>query len=295
MRGWRSGRTKAKAHETAFVAPVTPAAPVEPAAITSAAAPGAESQVEILRLLEVVTSMCDHVIEYIEADRAERRLMLETLSQLGRVITDGIAVTVAAAPPVTAPATAVANTAPAEIAAEETAKAPAEPFAFALRERVVGGSMPAGPDPATDAHPQPRPEPRAEPVIDLVGPEPEPELEAESAPRAQPEVASVPSPMIEIAVEVRGKFGDRWVDGFEICEVMTTPAGPRYRLRRRRDGVVLPELFDATNIRHVETFEELSGSPPGSGPGAPHANGHGANGHQEPGRVNGSVGYWSRS
>ncbi len=252
-----------------------PPAVAELAAPAPAVAPGVESQVEVLRLLEVVTSMCDHVIEYIEADRAERRVMLETLSQLGRVITDGIAVTVAAAavPPVTAPATAVANTAPAEITAEETAKAPVEPFAFAMRERVVGGSMPAGPDPATDARPRPRAEPRAEPVIDLVGPESESELEAESAPRAEPEVASAPSPMTEIAVEVRGKFGDRWVDGFEICEVMTTPAGPRYRLRRRRDGVVLPELFDATNIRHVETFEELSGSALGSG--APHANGHG--------------------
>jgi hypothetical protein len=29
-------------------------------------------------------------------------------------------------------------------------------------------------------------------------------------------------------------------------------------LRRRKDGVVLPELFDAVNIRHVETFEELT-------------------------------------
>ena len=44
---------------------------------------------EFLRLLEVVTSMCDHVIEYIEADRVERRLMVETLTQLGHVITEG--------------------------------------------------------------------------------------------------------------------------------------------------------------------------------------------------------------
>ncbi len=42
---------------------------------------------------------------------------------------------------------------------------------------------------------------------------------------------------------------------------MTTPSGVRYRLRRRIDGVVLPELFDAADIRHVETFQELTSTP----------------------------------
>ena len=174
----------------------------------------------ILRLLEVVTSMCDHVIEYIEADRAERRLMVETLTQLGHVITDGAAAALAdraRRPPRCADGT------------PET------------RERVIGGSMPAGPDP----------------VIDLRPPETAVEAIRRDARR--------------IAVEV-GRFGDRWVDGFEICEVMTTPDGPRYRLRRHRDGVVLPELFDATSIRHVETFEQLNGD-----------------------QLNDSTGYWSRS
>jgi hypothetical protein len=32
-------------------------------------------------------------------------------------------------------------------------------------------------------------------------------------------------------------------------------------LRRRIDGFVLPELFDAVDIRHVETFEELTSTP----------------------------------
>jgi hypothetical protein len=39
---------------------------------------------------------------------------------------------------------------------------------------------------------------------------------------------------------------------------METPEGHRYRLRRHRDGVILPELFDATSIRHVETFDQLA-------------------------------------
>lgn len=263
------------------------APPVEPAVAPVAVAvpPPAEIQPELLRLFEVVTSMCDHVIGYIEADRAERQLMMETLAQLGRVITDGAAAAVAAA---SAPRLSSAAPTPAPI--EIPTETRAEPFAFVKRERVIGGSMPAGPDPAIGpaAEPAIEPEielaiePAAEPavsepivdaVIDLVAPEPEPE--------------SAPSAMMKIAVEVRGRFGDRWVDGFEICEVMTTPAGPRYRLRRHRDGVVLPELFDATNIRHVETFDQLDGV----GMNGSQSNRTQSNGTERPG----ATGYWSRS
>jgi hypothetical protein len=103
----------------------------------------------------------------------------------------------------------------------------------------------------------------------------------------------------EIAVEVRGRFGDRWVDGFEICEVMETPEGHRYRLRRHRDGVVLPELFDATSIRHVETFDQLStnGTHAHHGNGQPAArdtNVNDATGYAAP-AVNGASTRWSRS
>jgi hypothetical protein len=212
-----------------------PAQGVDP--LPTTAPPPAEPQAEFLRLFEVVTRMCDHVIDYIEADRAERRLMIETLSQLARVITDGAAATVAA------------NASGPALLAPPAATPPAE-----SRERLIGGSMPAGPDP----------------VIDLRQTEPRPA----ARPRVQTDTETVLSDTAstEIAVEVRGRFGDRWVDGFEICEVTTTPDGPRYRLRRQRDGVVLPELFDATSIRHIETFEQLSGD-----------------------QLNDSSGHWSRS
>jgi hypothetical protein len=207
---------------------------------------------EFLRLLEVVTSMCDHVIEYIEADRVERRLMVETLTQLGHVITEGAAAATAAA--AVAPRASVA---PLDAPTAES---------FEARERVIGGSMPAGP----------------ETVLDLR----EAEREAEREPW-NPSASAM-----EIAVEVRGRFGDRWVDGFEICEVMTTPDGPRYRLRRNRDGVVLPELFDATSIRHVETFDQLNRD---------QLNRDQLNRDQldaarfDGDQLNGSAGYWSRS
>jgi len=148
---------------------------------------------ELFRVLEVVTTMCDHVIEYIEADRAERRLMIEALTKLAQTVSEQL-------PP---PAVAVVG----------------QSNGNGERERVIGGSMDAVPVS----------------TIDLREP--------------------------EQAVEVRCRFGDRWVDGFEICEVLKDHDGVRYRLRRRVDGFVLPELFDAADIRHVETFEELTSTP----------------------------------
>src|SRR4051794_35158452 len=49
-----------------------PPPPPPPAAPAVEAAPVGEVPAQLLRVLEVVTTMCDHVIEYIEADRAER-------------------------------------------------------------------------------------------------------------------------------------------------------------------------------------------------------------------------------
>ncbi len=243
--------------------------------------PGALPQAEFFRLLEVVTSMCDHVIEYIEADRVERQLMVDTLTDISRVITEGAASAVAALA-----ARPALDVGPATRAGGPGTARPSEPWAFAQssnepgtpvawRERVIGGSVAAGPDPHLD-------------LVDA-----ETDL---SGTAAQPGESSSPAPT-DIAVQVRGRFGDRWVDGFEICEVMTTPAGPRYRLRRQSDGVVLPELFDASNVRYADSFDptftppseielqrrerSMGLHPSGSEPG--------------PGPVNGPSGYWSRS
>lgn len=154
------------------------------------APPSVDVSSELVRVLDVVTTMCDHVIEYIEADRAERRLMIEALTRLARSLGEAVA------------APSASNS-----------------------ERVIGGSMPAGPD-----------------VLDIRENEP-------------------PVVLGDQAVEVRCRFGDRWVDGFEICDIVNDANGVRYRLRRRIDGVVLPELFDAADIRHVETFQELTSTP----------------------------------
>jgi hypothetical protein len=55
----------------------------------------------------------------------------------------------------------------------------------------------------------------------------------------------------ERGVEVRCRFGDRWVDGFEVCEAIADDDRVRYRLRRRSDGAVLPTLFGADDVREV--------------------------------------------
>ena len=72
----------------------------------------------MLRVLEVVTRMCDNVIAYIDADRVERRLMLDTLGEVTRSF--GAAM-VASPPGVTAPG-----------------------------ERLIGGSMDPGPEAVVD-------------------------------------------------------------------------------------------------------------------------------------------------
>lgn len=51
------------------------------------------------------------------------------------------------------------------------------------------------------------------------------------------------------AVEVRSRFVERWVHGFEVAEVLEDPAGPRYRLLRSSDRTVLPEVFGLPEVR----------------------------------------------
>jgi len=53
-------------------------------------------------------------------------------------------------------------------------------------------------------------------------------------------------------IEVRSRFDDRWARGFEVVEMVdpdSAPEHPRYRIRRRSDGSVLPVLFDDDDVR----------------------------------------------
>jgi hypothetical protein len=113
--------------------------------------------------------------------------------------------------------------------ARSLSQSPAAPAPIGAMQRVVGGSFfGVG---ATGA-----------PAIDIAA-------EPSSVPhlRALRDDAIAVTP--EHRVEVRCRFGDRWVDGFEVCEVVADSDRLRYRLRRRADDSVLPTLFDADDVR----------------------------------------------
>jgi hypothetical protein len=155
---------------------------------------------EVVRVLELAVNVCEHVIECVDTDRAERRAIVDALTAL----------------------TAAINW-----QSESRLAAP-------KNGHVIGGRVLAG-----DA-----------------------ELLHEPAPTMDIEIDDGR----DVGVQVRCRFGDRWVDGFEVCETIHTDAGERYRLRRVLDGTILPELFAANDVRHIETFEELEPTPaPDSG------------------------------
>jgi hypothetical protein len=76
-------------------------------------------------VLEVVTTMCSHVIDFVETDREERRLTMQSDREERRALVDALSMLI--------------------VRIGETPAIPAPP-----RERVIGGSMPAGPAPSVD-------------------------------------------------------------------------------------------------------------------------------------------------
>jgi hypothetical protein len=50
-------------------------------------------------------------------------------------------------------------------------------------------------------------------------------------------------------VEVRSRFESRWSRGFEIVNCDHARGQPRYQVRRRSDGSILPVLFDPDDLR----------------------------------------------
>ena len=60
---------------------------------------------------------------------------------------------------------------------------------------------------------------------------------------------------VDTAVEVRSRFHDRWISGFSIAESVDTAGRRRYRLTRRSDGIPLPILFEACDVRAASPFD----------------------------------------
>ena len=110
---------------------------------------------------------------------------------------------------------------------------------------VIGGTVEPTPTPADAIFTR----------ADLVDAEPDREIDLEA-------IAAAPEPVVRPragrpvrpdGVEVRCRFGDRWVTGFEVCEVIRVDDTSRYRLRRRSDGSVIPTLFDEKDLRFFST------------------------------------------
>jgi hypothetical protein len=87
--------------------------------------PTIDVSAELVRLLEVVTTMCDHMIGFVEADREDRRLTMQTDREERRAMIETLSLLINRM--------------------GDTSAIPAPP-----RERVIGGSMPAGPATAVD-------------------------------------------------------------------------------------------------------------------------------------------------
>ena len=90
-------------------------------------------------------------------------------------------------------------------------------------------------------------------TIDLTTDHAEPQVEpvADTVIELPAEVTVAPATRAErpLECEVHLRFGDRWIDGFQIEETIDTGPNIQFRLRRRVDGWILPELFDESEVR----------------------------------------------
>ncbi len=63
--------------------------------------------------------------------------------------------------------------------------------------------------------------------------------------------------VIGMMVEVRSRFHDRWIRGFQIRDIIDVGDIRRFRLTRISDHMTLPVLFDSTDIRPLPVQPEF--------------------------------------
>ncbi len=68
----------------------------------------------------------------------------------------------------------------------------------------------------------------------------------------EPVIAGDPL-QVDTPVDVRSRFQDRWVCGFVIAQAVESSGPFRYRLTRQSDGLLLPILFDACDVRTTKS------------------------------------------
>jgi hypothetical protein len=174
---------------------------------------------ELAHMLRRVAETCDVLAERVQLDRIERSALVDAVTRLSTML-------------------AVTGTLPAP----------------PIRANVIGGTVDPEQPPAATVIPPPEAPPVAT-VNDEIDLETEAEVAEVAAEIDAPSItAAAPArPFPRDGVEVRCRFGDRWVTGFEVCEVIRFDDVTRYRLRRRSDGSVLPTLFDEKDLRFFST------------------------------------------
>jgi hypothetical protein len=58
-------------------------------------------------------------------------------------------------------------------------------------------------------------------------------------------------------VEVRTRFDGAWTGGYELHDADPRDGDPRFKVRRRSDGTVLPGWFEADEIRRQPTASDV--------------------------------------
>ena len=169
---------------------------------------------ELAQVLKRVIDTCDTLSQRVELDRSERIALTEAVSRLSDAVS---------------------------AASTETYVLPGSGNGTAT---VVGGTIDATADGDLSL---PRGTTEVRPSVDI-------DLAATEAATDPPKQARARRPARPDGVEVRCRFGDRWVSGFEVCEVLRLDdTTTRYRLRRRSDGSVIPTLFDEKDLRFFTT------------------------------------------
>ena len=169
---------------------------------------------ELVHVLQQVGATCEALAEQVHNERIERTALADAI---GRLTTSLV------------------------VSGTFSLPAPTSATPVPSRETVIGGTV----DPARTES--------AAPGAPL-----EIDLDAVDLDAAETDLEPVPPPRPGVpvrpdGVEVRCRFGDRWVTGFEVCEVIRLDDETRYRLRRRSDGSVIPTLFPEKDLRFFST------------------------------------------
>jgi hypothetical protein len=181
---------------------------------------------ELAQVLRQVAQTCEVLAEQVQLDRIERTALVDAVSRLTTTL-------------------AIAGTLPAPNGRPTVIGGTVDPEQAPLPATLTEAALEAEARAAEAAPDTPAAMLRE---IDLEAEARVPEPEPTAAPS---EAATRPVP--RDGVEVRCRFGDRWVTGFEVCEVIRFDDTTRYRLRRRSDGSVLPTLFDEKDLRFFTT------------------------------------------